>query len=53
VSAYDPKRISRVCALSLDDFGGVVLRINDRNHHDWIGLFYFSSSNDRRFFAAK
>ena len=37
--------------LSVDDLGGVLLRINDRNYHDRISLLNFSSGNDCRFFA--
>jgi len=39
--------------LSVDGFGGVLLRINDRNYHDRISFLNFSSGNYCRFFAAE
>ncbi len=39
--------------LGVDDLGGVLLRIYDRNHHDRIGLLNFSSGNYCWFFAAE
>jgi len=40
-------------SLSVDDFGSVLLRINNRNYHDWISLLNFSSGNYCRFFAVE
>ena len=39
--------------LSVDDLGGVLLRINDRDYYDRISLLNFSSGNYRRFFDAE
>jgi len=52
--ASDPKRTSHIGPpLSVDDLGGMLLRINDRDYHNRISLLNFSSGNNRRFFAAE
>ena len=38
---------------SVDDLGGVLLRIYDGDHHDRISLLDFSSDYYRRFFAVE
>jgi hypothetical protein len=53
MSANDPKRTWRIGPLSVDDLGGVLLRINDRDYHDRISLLNFSSGNYCWFFAAE
>jgi|RhiMetdeSRZDD1v2_1073273.scaffolds.fasta_scaffold1969673_1 hypothetical protein len=39
--------------LSVDDLGGVFLRINDRDYHDRVSLLNFNSGYYCRFFAAE
>ena len=39
--------------LGVDDLGGVLLRIYDRDHHDRISLLNFSSGYYCLFFAAE
>jgi hypothetical protein len=47
------KRTSRSAALSVDNLGGVLVRINDRNYDNRISFLNFSSGSYSRFFAAE
>jgi hypothetical protein len=45
-----PEREAR---LNLDQLGRVLLRVEHRNHDDWIGLLNCSPRSGRSFFAAE
>lgn len=53
MSANDPERTSRIGRLSVDDLGGVLLRINYRDYDDRISFLNFSSGSYCRFFASE